>query len=335
MWNLRIYWFVPFFALLSLSCKNPSFQPQMPQNTPTPPNPTPPGVCSVGITLHLTGNLDTGLELGQSGGSGFSTGFAWILPVGMGGTCFNVDSNKISPALSYAPLPWTYFQLSDLTSPGDPSSFAMAHHTGPLALGPPAPLPIDTSSVTALGYAWDQPGNIPWAGSTSKTFTDNAGFTHQVTIVFYQVNDLGAYFINSPPNNQAIYAWYAFDTSMNNPICDWTLIGGTFLFELSPFSNPVSGSCDDRGVSGDEYWGDYLYFNSDGSLASEGAIRSSGGSKVQIKPHLFVSGFSTAACVGCPTDVSALIEVDFGTAGMLGYGLRDGVTGDKAPFSIQ
>lgn len=163
-----------------------------------------------------------------------------------------------------------------------------------------------------------------------KSFVDPAGYTHEVVFLFYQVDDLGADGINTAPNNKSIYAWYAFEEG----VCDMSLIGGTDVLEISVFSNPQSGYCGERGVSGDIYWGDFLYFNSDGSLASEGAVRSSGGAVVQAKPHLEVASFTTAGQLGTPLDTGAFVQVNFGTAGMLGYGQRDGLTGDAASFSV-
>jgi len=286
--------------------------------------------CNSYQVINLVGNLNTGLQLNQPGGILIiDLGNQWNLPFGTS------ESNgyDLNNKLNYLPdpnMPAVYFlQQANLTVPLDSSPIALPNHTTVIAGGQPSPLSININSPTALNFAWDQPSVFPAACTVVKSFTDTAGFNRQITFLFYQVNDLGVYGINTPPNNQAVYVWFAFDTSYSAPIEDWSLVGGTFILELSPFESPGNNVCDDRGMAGDVYWGDFLYFNSDGSLASEGAVRSSGGVKVQTKPHLLGKP-------GVGADNSTpYLGVNFGTAGMLGYGLRDGVTGDAAPFSVQ
>ncbi|HEY5037612.1 MAG TPA: hypothetical protein VIJ93_00910, partial [bacterium] len=82
--------------------------------------------------------------------------------------------------------------------------------------------------------------------------------------------------------------------------------------------------------SGSLYWGDLIYFNSDGSLDSEGAL--SNGSS-QIKPQIVLPPLGGWVSSTSPNS-STLISVNFGTGGMLGYGLQDGLTGNSAPSII-
>jgi hypothetical protein len=123
---------------------------------------------------------------------------------------------------------------------------------------------------------------------------------------------------STPPavTQRALYAWYAFETTGGAPTNKFSLLGGTYLIEGN-----ISGTCPfDRGTPGDVYWGDFLYFNpSDGSLASEGAVRDRGGIRVQMKPNLYLPPLSGGV---------ATVVLDLGTAGLLGTGQRNGLTGD-------
>ncbi|HEY5039420.1 MAG TPA: flagellar hook-basal body complex protein, partial [bacterium] len=144
-----------------------------------------------------------------------------------------------------------------------------------------------------------------------------------------QVNDLGPGGINAPPRSQVAYAWYAFDTTNNAPVNTASLIGGSGLIEGDPNLAGLDGY--DRGVAGTGYWGDLLYFNTDGSLGSMGAVENIGAQ--QTAPHLYLSPLQPAINPGVsPIPVIGAevldVTVNFGTAGMLTFGRRDGMFAD-------
>ena len=183
---------------------------------------------------------------------------------------------------------------------------------------------IDLSQAKSSGvstYAWNQGTALPPACSAVKTVTDSLENPRQITFLFYQVNDLGT--ANPPvnagaPATQALYAWYAFETTGGQTPSNSNLIGGTCIAEAI-----TSDPCWGRGIGSENFWGDFLTFNSDGSIDSEGSVDQVMGSPT--KPYLFL-----------PTSSLGVLqmELNFGTAGVLGYGLRDGITGDSAPSSV-
>ena len=66
----------------------------------------------------------------------------------------------------------------------------------------------------AGGYVWDQQPPTPPAAQSVENVYDSLGNPRQITVQFYQVNDLGAAGVNNPNGpNQVCYAWYAFDTT--------------------------------------------------------------------------------------------------------------------------
>ncbi|HXL73139.1 MAG TPA: flagellar hook-basal body complex protein, partial [bacterium] len=127
--------------------------------------------------------------------------------------------------------------------------------------------------VAAEGnYAWEQQPPLPPATQISETVYDSNGNARQVTIQFYQVNDLGPGGINNAGGpSQAAYAWYAFDTTDGQPVSTANLLGGTGILEGDLANNPVPFIYSyDEGTLGQIEIGDLIFFNTDGSLASAG-----------------------------------------------------------------
>jgi hypothetical protein len=115
----------------------------------------------------------------------------------------------------------------------------------------------------AGAYVWDQQPPVPPAAQATETVYDSLGNPRQITVQFYQLNDLGADGINNPMGpNQVCYAWYAFETTGGKAVSTANLLGGTGIGEDDPYF--------DRGNPNYRYLGDFLWFNTDGSLASSG-----------------------------------------------------------------
>jgi flagellar hook protein FlgE len=190
---------------------------------------------------------------------------------------------------------------------------------------------ILTQAQAVVTNAWEQQPPIPPAHVSASTVYDSLGNPRSVTVQYYQVNDLGTSVppVNPSPMNQVLYAWYAFDTTGGAPVSNATLVGGTGIIE----GDPVLGGYD-RGIAGNVYWGDFVWFNTDGSLASTGGT---GGPIAQMwRPHVYLPPIQPA--IG-PVPVSPIptigaeitdVTLDFGTAGILGAtgGRRDGLYSD-------
>lgn len=180
-------------------------------------------------------------------------------------------------------------------------------------------------------YAWDQqPPQVPAQQITENVF-DSEGNPRQITVNFYQVNDLGAAGINNVNGpNQVAYAWYAFDTTGGVQPSSNNILGGTGIQE----GNDSGGVSFDRGTAANEYWGDLLVFNTDGSLQSTGGVLNNG--LVQAMPDVYLPPLDVnppvvnAPASPIPTQGAEITQVtlNFGTAGLLGSGRRDGVYSD-------
>jgi flagellar hook protein FlgE len=198
---------------------------------------------------------------------------------------------------------------------------------------------IDLNLVTANqgNYAWEQQPPLPPATQISETVYDSNGQQRQVTIQFYQVNDLGAGGINTTTGpSQAAYAWYAFDTTGGQAVSTASLLGGTGILEGD--TAPLSGY--DEGVLGQIEIGDLIYFNTDGSLASAGGgfgvppgnifgVPPSGG--FPASPHIYLPPVNNPLPISpIPSTGAEITQVtlNFGTFGAIGVGQRDGLTGD-------
>jgi flagellar hook-basal body protein len=200
---------------------------------------------------------------------------------------------------------------------------------------PPAPLEngfISLTTVQGFGgnYAWDQQPPVPPAQQVAENVYDSEGNPRQITIQFYQVNDLGSNGINNPSGpNQVCYAWYAFDTSGGNKISTANLLGGTGIGEgdiqgAGPFFSY------DRGLVNQGFFGDFLWFNTDGSLASSGGVGGFPGPpglgfnymsipRVYMKPVNFNPIRSPIPTQGAEITP---VSLDFGSFGLLGGGLQ-------------
>jgi flagellar hook protein FlgE len=289
--------------------------------------------------MNIAGNLDSFQQADQTGG---------ILNV------VDAAGNAVIPATDGA---HTFNNLA-LVATGNGQAF---NQTGNLALNgavaPPATIgnPIITASNLTIAqarsnanYAWNQQPPITPATETVTTVYDSLGNPHEITTLYYQVNDLGEAGINNPTaagQSQAVYAWYSFDTT-----------GG-----VAPFSGaatpPGGGNAQDSNLvggtgivegygrdTGDAYAGDFLVFNTDGSLASTGGVDLTTGVEAQADLYLppADNGLDTGTTVlpansPLPTIGAniAQISMNFGTAGVLGKGERDGLFSDaEGTFQI-
>jgi len=202
--------------------------------------------------------------------------------------------------------------------------------------------PVVTGGMTLANaratnqWAWNQQPPITPATETVSTVYDSLGNAHQITTLYYQVNDLGEAGVNTPTaagQSQAVYAWYSFDTT-----------GG-----VAPFSGavvpPGGGNAQDSNLIGgsgiqeiygrdtnDEYTGDLLYFNTDGSLASMGGVQGNGAGAIQVQADLYLPPADPGVPPNSPMPtIGANITqttMNFGTAGTLGNGLRNGLISD-------
>jgi flagellar hook protein FlgE len=289
--------------------------------------------------MNIAGNLDSFQQADQTGG---------ILNV------IDAAGNAVIPATDGA---HTFNNLA-LVATGNGQAF---QQTGNLALNgavvPPAVIgnPIITASNLTIAqarsnnnYAWNQQPPMSPATETVTTVYDSLGNPHEITTLYYQVNDLGEAGINNPTaagQSQAVYAWYSFDTT-----------GG-----VAPFSGaatpPGGGNAQDSNLvggtgivegygrtTGDAYAGDFLVFNTDGSLASTGGVDLTTGQEVQADLYLppADNGLDTGTTVlpansPLPTIGANITQIDmnFGTAGVLGKGERDGLFSDaEGTFQI-
>ncbi len=206
---------------------------------------------------------------------------------------------------------------------------------------PPAPLEngyinLGTAQAYAGSYLWDQQPPIPPADQMNETVYDSNGNARQITVQFYQVNDLGADGINNPSGpNQVCYAWYAFDTTGGQSVSTADLVGGTGIGE-GDFSVPGQIFTYDRGLFGQGFFGDFLWFNTDGSLASSGGVGGVQGvaglnfnymsiPRIYLPPENSNPPVSAIPTQGAEITV---ISLNFGDFGLLGTGERNGLYSD-------
>ena len=270
--------------------------------------------CSAAVTLGFSGNLNNSQPADfQPGGIlQMGTTIAPILPIAFA----DVDFSRMK-VQTYGPG-LALFQIADFTVPAD---FDQPDHTGTLIMGG-----LDIATAQSLGittYAWQSLPTLDPACSVSRNVTDSTGQSRRITLNFYQTNDIGDAVPPVNPNSphQVAYAWYAFETTGGQQPENSNLIGGTGIWE----GNPANSCPADRGL-GVGFIGDFLFFNNDGSLASEGGcLFDAAGPHVQRKADLYLP----RAGMGVLT-----IQLNFGTAGLLGVGQRDGITGDAAPSVV-
>jgi len=209
---------------------------------------------------------------------------------------------------------------------------------------------IDLNGAQGAGpYVWDQQPPQNPAQQIVETVYDSTGNPRSVTINFYQVNDLGNGGINNPAGpTQVAYAWYAFDTTNGVPVNTASLVGGSGILE-----GDLAGAAQyNRGTVGDSFSGDLLVFNTDGSLLSTGGVEVAGGANGggggMAMPDIYLPPFNglnagalptagpppnnglQAPASPLPTGGAEITQVtlDFGTAGILGQGRRDGIYSD-------
>ena len=299
-------------SALGLGCqkKIPTAPAPAPTATPTP---TPDG-CPIVATLHFAGNLNSAQRADQAGGFvDQSTLPTWISASGSALT----NSAKLA-MVAYNTTGYAYHQVADFTTPEDATN-PIPHLTTPLLNGG---MPV-TSVFPLATFNWDQASPLPPAASCAKPVTDAEGHPREVTFQFYQVNDLGQAGVNPNPPHQAAWAWFAFETTGGVAPSTAHLLGGSALVEGYP-GEPCS--CD-HGHAGWLYSGDLVFFNADGSLAGEGGLAGPvSPTSFQVRPSLYLPPLTGSN--------SSRITLGFGTAGLVGYGKRDGLTGDAAASSV-
>jgi len=320
-------------ASLVLDNSNPSAigNIQINPNMMIPPKPT--------TEINFTGNLDAAQQATASGGIlNMAPNGQPVLPCAATlielGTANTVDPDRMA---TNPPLPgavaanFTYTQSANLSE-----------QIG----GQPVPLENGFINLTgakafAGNYAWEQQPPLPPALQMSETIYDSNGNQRNITFQFYQINDIGAGGVNPAIGpSQACYAWYAFDTTGGAPVSTNTLLGGTGIgegdFGIGGFFNGY-----DRGsttVAGQPvlYGGDFLYFNTDGSLASSGGIGGPpsppGPPNFMSIPRLYLPPVNIPGAPVSPLPSQGaeitVVNLNFGTFGVLGVGQRNGLTGD-------
>jgi flagellar hook-basal body protein len=281
--------------------------------------------------VNFSGNLDsflqatdaahggvfdiTGLPMGQAG-------------IGLNGAVFNILAGPPQTLQQIDNADQGVVGNPDVASKGNLPNVNNNNWTEALVTAPAG----DIGTIQAAGniYVWDQQPPQNPAQQIVETVYDSTGNPRSLTINLYQVNDLGNGLINSPTGpSQTAYAWYAFDTTNGAPVNTASLVGGTGIHE----GETPGGVSYDRGVAGDEFWGDLLVFNTDGSLLSTGGAENNGD---QSMPNVYLPPLNTnppspnAPASPLPSTGAQITQItlNFGTAGSLGLGRRDGVYGD-------
>lgn len=205
----------------------------------------------------------------------------------------------------------------------------------------PPPQPLENGFINlgavqnyAGSYVWDQKPPVPPAQQVTEMVYDSLGNPRQITVQFYQVNDIGSDGINNPNGpNQVCFAWYAFDTTGGKTISTANLLGGTGIGEGDPFY--------DHNLQGQNFFGDFLWFNTDGSLASSGGVGGFFGPpglnfNYMVMPHVYLPPTDPNLVSPIPDQGAEIdpIALNFGDFGLLGgqpvlpIGTRDGMYSD-------
>jgi flagellar hook protein FlgE len=284
--------------------------------------------------MNFTGNLDAAQQVnGATGGVeqmflGPAVNQDPVLPLGLPLIALNANDFSAAGTLQAAIAPNPAGVLVQNANMSNPAFGPQPAVTGAVSLG--------TVTADDVGtYAWEQQPPVTPALTSQETVYDSNGNARTVTIQMYQVNDIGNAGINKAAGpSQAAYAWYAFDTTGGAAVSTANLVGGTGIIE-GQLGAPVVGY--DRGVAGNQYWGDLLYFNTDGSLASTGGVQLANGVTTQALPDIYLPPINpgTLAAPGVPVSpIPSIgaeitqINLNFGTAGLMGVGQRNGLTGD-------
>jgi flagellar hook protein FlgE len=322
--------------------------------------------------VNFSGNLDAFQQANAAGGilnlgAGTAASPA-ILPLGLPGEA--LGGAEPVPAFGIIPSPTGVGQVvHQLANPDEgvlgPGNAAgeqeingntndSANWTNPIVSGA-----ISLGAVQAAfaagttDFAWDQQPPAPPAKSVVETVYNSNGNPVQITVNFYQVNDLGTSVppINNPQGpDQVAYAWYAFNTTDGAPVSTDTLVGGTGIFE-GETSGPgpataITGY--DRGLTNNGFWGDLLVFNTDGSLLTTGGVQTlPNGIGYQSMPDIYIDpenivgppvapppppGANNINGPASPLPTAGAeimqIQLNFGSAGVLGKGERNGLYSD-------
>jgi flagellar hook protein FlgE len=302
----------------------------------------PPRATSV---LEFSGNLDSFCPAWNDGNLG--TAAAPYLPIQGDPAMVNFDVTIFAAANPVAQPDGTnkLDQIADMNWNGYPT--------------PPIVNPIDLfnaqQGVLSDNYVWNQPqtdANRPSA-TIVQTVYDSLGNPREITFLFYQVMDMSQTGPNPMPGpSQAAYAWYAFETTGGEVPYTGTvvgrvpnLLGGTGIVEGFNSTNPVPNGYNrglvDAAGAPNVYYGNLLFFNTDGSLATSGGILGTAGAANDLAftnelPRVYLPATNPSAAVGpvspIPTVGAEIMAVDlnFGTPGMLGTARRDGLYSDAA-----
>lgn len=282
--------------------------------------------------INFTGNLDAYQQATTNGG---------ILDLNPNGKPILPLATSIDQALlvPFNPLNPAAFNVQGIGGPATATTPYALQQVGNAAANAPMVLfgiNLGQVQASAGNYAWELQPPVPPALQTQETIYDSNGGPHQVTIQFYQVNDLGAGGINSANGpSQAAYAWYAFDTTGGQAVSTNNLLGGTGMLEgnFAPLSY-------DEGTLGQIEIGDLIYFNTDGSLADPGACAAipvgnlfglAPTPAIPQAPHIYIPEDNNLPPTSpLPSQGAEIMQValNFGTAGVLGVGQRNGLTGD-------
>ncbi len=310
--------------------------------------------------VNFSGNLDAFQQANTTGGvlDIGGNGEPAVLPLGIAGVALGGAEPVAAFQIINNPNGATgqvVQQLADpnegAVGPGDQAGVQgntnSANWTNPIVSGAVSLATVQGDAIANPGtLAWDQQPPVTPAKQISETVYDSNGNARQITINFYQVNDLGVTpNINSPTGpNQVAYAWYAFDTTNGAPVNSTTLVGGTGIFEgdtsgAGPVGAPTGY---DRGVTGDGFWGDLVVFNTDGSLLTTGGVENTAaGIGFQSMPDIYLDPENIAGAVpganglGAPASPLPMqgaeitqVQLNFGNAGILGKGERNGMYSD-------
>jgi len=281
--------------------------------------------------IYFRGNLDAFHQNTEAGGVvNLAPNWRPTLPVGgvimLMGPGIAMDGTRVTAVPMGAGGGFALQQLGNLSAMYPGTSLAAPIINGGMNLG--------YVQLLAGNYAWEQQPPNPPAHEVVAPVYDSLGNPREITIQFYQVMDLGSAGFNSSDGPcQVMYAWYAFDTTGGANPTTANLIGGTGIsegdYELNYF---------DRGTDRDLYIGDFLYFNTDGSLANSGCAGGPvptppGPPNYMIPPKIYLPPYNVDPPAGpIPTMGSEIgaIELHFGTYGFITDGRRDGVYSDAA-----
>ena len=291
----------------------------------------PPKATSV---MNFSGNLDSNAPAWNNGDLGVVG--AENLPLAENGVIFNAA--VANPALVAGKID----QTTDMANASNPIP------PGPNAQGLVAnPVRLDVAQANN-NYAWNQPqtaANQPSA-TVVQTVYDSLGNPHEITTLFYQVEDMSQTGPNpSPGPSQAAYAWYSFDTTGGKtpytgaPTATQSenLLGGSGLAEGFDQNGTAPFNYNRGNITGNnQYYGDVLYFNTDGSLANTGGLVGTAAAAQFAPPVIYLAPDQPAGLAASVSPIPTVgaevmaINMNFGTAGQLGTGKRDGLYSDAA-----